>query len=50
MMSVLFTGTEVTEETIGFIYLGIAYLDLTLNHASTDPYNAVYVGEELLCN
>lgn len=47
---VVFTGTEVTEETVQFIYLGITYPDLTLNHACIDPTNSVDVDEELLYN
>ena len=41
---------KVTEETIEFIYLGIIYPDLTLNHANSDPTNSVDLGEELLYN
>lgn len=47
---VVFTGIEMTEETVQFIYLGITYPDLTLNHACIDPTNSVDVDEELLYN
>ena len=36
------------EETTEFIYIGISYPDLDLNHANTDPTNSLDVGEELL--
>ena len=38
------------EETTEFIYLGISYPDLNLDHTSTDPTNSDDVGEELLYN
>ena len=46
----LCSGKNASYITIKFIYLSIAYPDLTLNHATTDPANSIDVGKELLYN
>ena len=44
------SGKNASYITIEFIYLSIAYPDITLNHTTTDPANSIDVNKELLYN